>query len=1095
MTKEKKIYKKLGSFGVTAILLAAMLLVITPSVTADNTNYIGFDPKPKQTTIGESFEVALWADIYQSIETISIENCSFLPAGIINYTSAEQGDLFAGSTGQAYPEENDGWVSNESGWFKGLLWSYGSGDANNTNATAWNITWLAYDVGEATITVTDEILALDGDPTTVVDYTGIVEVHPQDPSGLTLTAGADWHNLSWSKEPGMDKTVIRWSKTAYPTTVTEGTLLTNTTDEYFNHTSLDIEDDYYYSAWGWNETEGWYSLTYQNVLHESENELPSIFNVDTTNKTIIDLSWTGTTTGKEILRPNDVGESAEWGNIGGETNNWQSVDEETSDGDTTYIRADISDSWDSYNIEDFTAEYPISSITVYGQIKADNSETCKLTIYDGTTTYESNDITPGSSYGLESNTWATNPATSSAWTGSEINDLEIGIKYTGSQVDRVYCTQMYLEVEYDLPTFVIERSESPGPWAQGAGTEIYNDTGVSFSDTGLTPDTNYYYQLWTYDGTATDNKFSENYLSGNNHTTDNTNVSFSNEDPTDTATGIDKNYDEVSVDIADGDGDSFDYTIEGTYLTDASGNGVTDGTYTATLDAELPYDTVITWYVNATDGHDWTREVYTFTVRSEFEPSAPTGFTATQTDRFTMDLSWTAEDDYTYIEYSESPGSWARGDGTFLANITGESYTHTGLVEGTTYYYQAWSYNDTDWVYSAANASDFETTVDDQQPIFSGEDPVNTTVDVDKTNSSVSVYIADPEGDDMVWNITVTGDNGFYATAEGVETANGTISCALTTPLTYDETLTWTVTVTDRNETGTEMETTVEEYWFTVRSEYKPAEPTGFTATTFNRTQIDLSWTKVTHGEKVMIERNTVETWVLGSGTQIYNDTGTAFNDLGTDLPAGRLENDTTYYYQAWSWNVTDAVYSDTYAEANDTTNANEITSAPTAVNIHDNNYTSVYNAYMAATVTDPEGDELTVQIVWGNNHTVIYTNEAVTSGSEVNISLADYMDPDWLDHNTHYEWYILVDDTFEVYNSSAELGYNYWFNTSYAWDTNEDRTVDGTDVSAVVGHYQFTGYDPSVTYDINNDEAIDGADVSFVVGHYQETYPTGTHP
>ena len=132
---------------------------------------------------------------------------------------------------------------------------------------------------------------------------------------------------------------------------------------------------------------------------------------------------------------------------------------------------------------------------------------------------------------------------------------------------------------------------------------------------------------------------------------------------------------------------------------------------------------------------------------------------------------------------------------------------------------------------------------------------------------------------------------------------------------------------------------------------------------------------------------------------------------------------------------------------------------------------------------------------MWGNNHTVIYTNEAVTSGSEVNISLADYMDPDWLDHNTHYEWYILVDDTFEVYNSSAELGYNYWFNTSYAWDTNEDRTVDGTDVSAVVGHYQFTGYDPSVTYDINNDEAIDGADVSFVVGHYQETYPTGTHP
>jgi len=89
--------------------------------------------------------------------------------------------------------------------------------------------------------------------------------------------------------------------------------------------------------------------------------------------------------------------------------------------------------------------------------------------------------------------------------------------------------------------------------------------------------------------------------------------------------------------------------------------------------------------------------------------------------------------------------------------------------------------------------------------------------------------------------------------------------------------------------------------------------PSNFTATAVSSSQIDLSWTKGSNADKTYIERNTVSSWNRGEGTLIYNGTGTSYSDTG--LNAG-----TTYYYQAWSYNATDNVYSSTYSSASATT-------------------------------------------------------------------------------------------------------------------------------------------------------------------------------
>jgi hypothetical protein len=96
----------------------------------------------------------------------------------------------------------------------------------------------------------------------------------------------------------------------------------------------------------------------------------------------------------------------------------------------------------------------------------------------------------------------------------------------------------------------------------------------------------------------------------------------------------------------------------------------------------------------------------------------------------------------------------------------------------------------------------------------------------------------------------------------------------------------------------------------------KPNVATSFTATTYNATQINLSWAKGDGTNYTRIQRST-DDYPTGSneGTNVYNGTGANCSDTG-------LNAATTYYYSAWSYTNWDDLqqWSDNYASISEST-------------------------------------------------------------------------------------------------------------------------------------------------------------------------------
>ncbi len=169
----------------------------------------------------------------------------------------------------------------------------------------------------------------------------------------------------------------------------------------------------------------------------------------------------------ETLRPSATGD---------ESNNtvypsgaaYAAVDEATSDGDATYIKG--GDQWpyetwrrDFFNLPAHSlGAGTINGITVYAVCRAFsaniNHASLKICIKSGagdeapdTATEGTEQTMSGTSYAIYSQEWATNPATGSAWTWDEIDQLQIGISLRNTYGTTNYvmrCTQVWVEVSY-----------------------------------------------------------------------------------------------------------------------------------------------------------------------------------------------------------------------------------------------------------------------------------------------------------------------------------------------------------------------------------------------------------------------------------------------------------------------------------------------------------------------------------------------------------------------------------------------------------------------------------------------------------------------
>jgi hypothetical protein len=92
--------------------------------------------------------------------------------------------------------------------------------------------------------------------------------------------------------------------------------------------------------------------------------------------------------------------------------------------------------------------------------------------------------------------------------------------------------------------------------------------------------------------------------------------SITNELPAHNSTGVSISTSQLSMNIHDSNSDLLNYTIQTSpNIGSSSGSRVTEGIKTCNISG-LNYGTIYTWYVNATDGINWTRKSFTFTTQT-----------------------------------------------------------------------------------------------------------------------------------------------------------------------------------------------------------------------------------------------------------------------------------------------------------------------------------------------------------------------------------------------------------------------------------------------------------------------------------------------
>lgn len=139
--------------------------------------------------------------------------------------------------------------------------------------------------------------------------------------------------------------------------------------------------------------------------------------------------------------------------------NWEDVDENPHDSDTTYVFSALS-LWkrDFYHIEDITRKGHINSVTVECIAREDQStglgyvKTAIKT--EGGTIDEGTRYSLVTSYATYTETFTTNPETGNQWQWDELDDLQAGqdlYKVTGYGQAR--CTRTRIKIDY---TFIPE---------------------------------------------------------------------------------------------------------------------------------------------------------------------------------------------------------------------------------------------------------------------------------------------------------------------------------------------------------------------------------------------------------------------------------------------------------------------------------------------------------------------------------------------------------------------------------------------------------------------------------------------------------------
>lgn len=289
---------------------------------------------------------------------------------------------------------------------------------------------------------------------------------------LTATADSGWHFVEWSGDltgsTNPDSITIDGDKVVTATFTLDDTYTLTLTTSGTGSGTIEASPNGPYSdgatvkIWA-NASAGSTFAGFSGAL--SGTTTPQILTMDGDKS--IDAQFTTSGIYTLTLRPNNnVNVQL---NTHGSNQNWRCVDEEYSDGDSTYVYSEDDGSFvtDIYRLQDPSLSGTITKVTVYINVRRESESgaptagvSARTAIRLEGSSIEYGSITPdlSTSWTTYSTEYITKQGNlgSGSWTWDDIDDLEIGVSLR-SQVDCFLwwcdwswarCTQVWVEIEY-----------------------------------------------------------------------------------------------------------------------------------------------------------------------------------------------------------------------------------------------------------------------------------------------------------------------------------------------------------------------------------------------------------------------------------------------------------------------------------------------------------------------------------------------------------------------------------------------------------------------------------------------------------------------
>lgn len=132
----------------------------------------------------------------------------------------------------------------------------------------------------------------------------------------------------------------------------------------------------------------------------------------------------------EALLPTGAGDFSQWTPSAG--NNYECVDEATPNNDTDYVNSSTVGDVDTYAMNNMTGLGQVLAVAVQPCARNDDAGARSITsvVRTGATNYDGANKALNTDYLYYQHIWDINPGTAAAWTPSEVNAIQAGVKVT-----------------------------------------------------------------------------------------------------------------------------------------------------------------------------------------------------------------------------------------------------------------------------------------------------------------------------------------------------------------------------------------------------------------------------------------------------------------------------------------------------------------------------------------------------------------------------------------------------------------------------------------------------------------------------------------